>query len=301
MRWSRPMNFASWPTMADRAVSQADAGLPYWKVAAFSNTPSGGNPAAVMELEHRLDDTTFAAIARSIGLPATAFVWPAVGHAESGDVWDICWYSPSGEIALCGHATLAAGHILLGRNDALSCITFMPRKAGELTVRRGASPDCAASYEVALPVIATQPAPYPEAEAALGSPAQLIQRSADRYNIFLYDNEAAVRAVKPDYEALAALGNDQFICTAPGGASDVVSRVFAPGAGANEDSVTGSAHAALAPFWADRLARASFTAHQASERGGDLTLRLEASRSRVHIGGACCTISRAKLSAADRS
>ena len=97
-----------------------------------------------------------------------------------------------------------------------------------------------------------------------------------------------MRALDPDLRALGALGNHQFICTAPGKRTDVVSRVFVPGGGVDEDSVTGSAHAVLTPFWAARLGRASFTAHQASARGGDLTCRLEGNR--AVLRGRCITV-----------
>ena len=97
-----------------------------------------------------------------------------------------------------------------------------------------------------------------------------------------------VRALHPDFRGLAALGDDQFICTAPGSATDVVSRVFVPGAGIDEDSVTGSAHAVLAPFWAARLGRSAYTAHQATTRGGDLTCRLDGAQ--AWLGGHCTTV-----------
>jgi len=122
----------------------------------------------------------------------------------------------------------------------------------------------------------------------LGARPREVWRSPDRYGIYLFDSEAEVRALAPDLKGLGALGDDQFICTAPGTRSDVVSRVFVPGGGVDEDSVTGSAHAALTPFWAARLGRDSFTAHQASGRGGDLTCRLEGAQ--AWLGGECVTV-----------
>jgi len=106
--------------------------------------------------------------------------------------------------------------------------------------------------------------------------------------MFLYPDEAAVRTLSPDLRGLAALGDDQFIVTAPGSETDVVSRVFVPGGGVDEDSVTGSAHAVLTPFWAQRLGRESFTAFQASQRGGLLTCRLEGDV--AWLGGPCVTV-----------
>ena len=119
-----------------------------------------------------------------------------------------------------------------------------------------------------------------------------VWRNDDRYNLFLFESEAQVRALTPDLRGLARLGDDQFICTAPGDTVDVVSRVFVPGAGVDEDSVTGSAHAVLTPFWAARLGRDRFTAHQASARGGDLICRLanESGRAQAWLGGDCVTV-----------
>jgi len=108
------------------------------------------------------------------------------------------------------------------------------------------------------------------------------------YNLFLFAGETEVRALQPDFKGLGRLGGDQFICTAPGATSDVVSRVFVPGAGVDEDSVTGSAHAVLTPFWTARLGRPAFTAHQASARGGDLTCRLDGAQ--AWLGGSCATV-----------
>jgi predicted PhzF superfamily epimerase YddE/YHI9 len=119
-----------------------------------------------------------------------------------------------------------------------------------------------------------------------------VYRSDLGYAIFEYRDEAAVRALNPDIRGLEALGADQFIATAPGEKTDIASRVFVPGGGVDEDSVTGSAHAALTPYWTTKLGRDHLTAHQASVRGGDLTLRLErrAQGDRVWLGGPCVTV-----------
>jgi predicted PhzF superfamily epimerase YddE/YHI9 len=142
--------------------------------------------------------------------------------------------------------------------------------------------------ELALPAIPTSPGAWPEAAALLGAEPCEVWRSPDRYNIFLLGSADEVRALKPDFKGLGALGDDQFICTAPGDTADVVSRVFVPGAGVDEDSVTGSAHAVLTPFWSARLGRDSFTAHQASARGGDLTCRMDGDQ--AWLGGQCVTV-----------
>ena len=143
-------------------------------------------------------------------------------------------------------------------------------------------------YELALPAIATEPGEMPEAVTALGAAPREVWRSPARYNVFLYASAEAVRALRPDFAALAALGDEQFIATAPGSETDVVSRVFVPGAGVDEDSVTGSAHAVLTPFWTARLGRQRFTAFQASARGGRVDCRLDGER--AWLGGRCVTV-----------
>lgn len=253
--------------------------LPYWHVDAFADRPFKGNQAAVMPLAEWLPDHVLQAIAEENNFAETAFlVKDATGEAD----WELRWFTPAMEIRLCGHATLASGHVLLQR-DGGERVTFRTRRAGVLEVRRSE-----AGYELALPCIATERSDWPEAIALLGARAAEVWRSADRYGIYLFDSEDAVRALSPDLKGLGALGDDQFICTARGSEFDVVSRVFVPGGGVDEDSVTGSAHAALTPFWAARLGRETFTAHQASARGGDLTCRLEGDR--AWLGGPCVTV-----------
>jgi PhzF family phenazine biosynthesis protein len=265
--------------------------IPYWHVDAFASRTFAGNQAAVMPLDAWLPDEVLQAIGAENNFAETAFVV----RDETGEAdWELRWFTPATEVRLCGHATLASGHVLLER-DGGKRVTFRTRSAGILEVRRMAQ----GGYELALPAIATEPGEWPEAVELLGGAAGIgpreVWRSPDRYGIYLYASEAEVRALAPDLKGLAALGDDQFICTAPGdpgsgaGAGpDVVSRVFVPGAGVDEDSVTGSAHAALTPFWAAKLGRDSFTAHQASRRGGDLACRLDGTR--AWLGGRCVTV-----------
>lgn len=270
--------------------------IPYWHIDAFADQAFAGNQAAVMVLDEWLPDDVLVAIGAENMFAQTAFVV----RDETGEAdWELRWCTPTYEIALCGHATLAAGHVLLGLDadngggDAgAERITFRTRQSGILEVRRADVGGADGGYEVGLPAIATHPEPYAEAAALLGAEPVLVHRNDTLYNIFLYENEAQIRALEPDLKALGAFGVEQFACTAPSDRTDIVSRVFVPGAGVDEDSVTGSAHAALAPFWAERLGRSTFTAHQASERGGDLTLRLESgvAGDRVWLGGACVTV-----------
>jgi len=253
--------------------------LPYWHVDAFAARPFAGNQAAVMPLEQWLEDATLQAIAEENNFAETAFVV----RDGSGDAdWELRWFTPTEEVRLCGHATLASGHVLLTR-DGGDRVSFRTRKAGVLEVARAGE-----GYELALPLIRTAPDAWPEAVALLGADPQEVWLSPDRYGVYLYASEEEVRALDPDLRGLRTLGNDQFICTAPGRDTDVVSRVFVPGGGVDEDSFTGSAHAALTYFWTERLGRERFTAFQASERGGQAACRREGDK--AILSGPCVTV-----------
>lgn len=254
--------------------------IPYWHIDAFADRPFTGNQAAVMLLEAWLDDATLLAIGEENNFAETAFLVPATG--EDAD-YELRWFTPATEVRLCGHATLASGHVILSREPARNAVRFATREVGVLQVSRDGE-----GYALSLPAIRCEPHDWPEAVAGLGATPEEIVRNADGYTILRYADEAAVRGLDPDMRALAALGIDTFIATARGSETDVVSRVFVPGAGVDEDSVTGAAHAALTPFWAERLGRESFTAYQASARGGHLTCRIDGERS--ILGGSCVTV-----------
>ena len=257
--------------------------IPYWHVDAFADRQFAGNQAAVMVFEEWPTDDVLVAIAEENNFAETAFLKrDASGEAD----WELRWCTPTYEIALCSHATLASGHLLLSHTDFATdadLVTFRTRKAGLLEVRRSD-----AGYELGLPAIRTERGEWAEAVALLGAEPAEVWLSPERYGIYLFDSEAEVRALEPDLRGLGQLGNDQFICTAPGERTDIVSRVFVPGGGVDEDSFTGSAHACLTPFWTRRLERNQFTAHQASARGGDATCRLDGDR--VWLGGSCVTV-----------
>ena len=253
--------------------------IPYWHVDAFADRPFRGNQAAVMVLDEWLPDDVLQAIGEENNFAETAFVVPDTSSAAD---WELRWFTPAMEIRLCGHATLAAGHVLLTR-DGGERVMFRTRNAGVLEVRRAST-----GYELALPAIPTEAGQWDEAVSLLGAQPREVWLNPERYGIYLFDNEAQLRGLSPDLRGLGALGDDQFICTAPGEKTDIVSRVFVPGGGVDEDSVTGSAHAALTPFWAQKLGRNQLTAHQASARGGDLVCRLDSDR--VWLGGPCVTV-----------
>jgi PhzF family phenazine biosynthesis protein len=261
-------------------MTVARQALSYWHVDAFAAGAFAGNQAAVMKLDGWLDDDVLQAIGAENMFAETAFVVPD----DSGEAdWELRWFTPRIEVGLCGHATLASGHVLLGLRPGRDTVRFRTRRAGVLEVRR-----LRQGYELALPAIAAVRGDFTAAAEALGAAPREVWRSPDRYNVFLYDSEVVVRALAPDMPALAALGEQQFIVTAPGAETDVVSRVFVPAAGVDEDSVTGSAHAVLTPFWAAKLGRERFTAFQASARGGYLSCRLEGDR--AWLGGECVTV-----------
>lgn len=254
--------------------------VPYWHVDAFADRAFAGNQAAVMILEAWPADELLQAIGAENLFAETAFLV----RDESGAAdWELRWFTPTCEIKLCGHATLASGYVLLGLEPERDRVTFRTRKAGLLTVRRAGE-----TLEVGLPTIPTEPGAFMEAVKLLGAVPIDTWRSPLGYNVFLYPDEASVRALSPDLRGLEALGDDQFIVTAPGDRTDIASRVFVPGGGVDEDSVTGSAHAVLTWFWTRRLGRETFSAHQASKRGGHLTCRIDGDV--AWLGGACITV-----------
>ena len=254
--------------------------LPFFQVDAFASVPFTGNPAAVVPLKRWLADDLLQGIAAENNLAETAYYIPFDGDEAD---YELRWFTPTCEIRLCGHATLASGHVTLSADPERETIRFRTRKAGIMTVARSGE-----GYALDLVANPTAPSHHPEAEAALGIGAVEVESHPDRYHLFRLADEAAVRAVDPDFRALAALGDDQFIVTAPGDAHDVVSRVFVPGAGVDEDPVTGSAHSVLTPYWTKRLGRGHFTAFQASRRGGVVQCELRGDR--VQLSGGCVTV-----------
>jgi PhzF family phenazine biosynthesis protein len=250
--------------------------LPFFQVDAFADRPLTGNPAAVMPLERWLDDAVMQAIAAENNLSETAFTVPSdAGEAH----YELRWFTPEAEVPLCGHATLASGHVLIHTEP----VRFATRSGILMVSRRGDL------LELDLPAPALREVHEPELTSALGlpeGPAWLADGCNDAAIIELAD-EAAVRAVNPDFAALRSI-HRMAVVTARGKAHDIVSRVFVPYLGIDEDPVTGSAHAALTAYWAKRLGRNEFTALQASKRTGVLHCRLDGDR--VLLGGHCQTV-----------
>lgn len=254
--------------------------LPFTQVDAFAAQAFQGNPAAVIPLASWLPDDTLQVIAEENNLSETAFIVPTDGDAD----FELRWFTPAVEVSLCGHATLASGHVVLQSEQTRNKVTFRTRQAGLLEVARDGI-----GYAMALPAYPAEPKELPAVLAGLGVARAVETRwHPGRYALVVLDDEEAVRGLEPDFRALAAEGDILTIATAPGRDTDVVSRVFACGAGIDEDPVTGSAHSVLTPYWTERLGRDRFTAFQASRRGGRLTCRSDGDR--VVLGGQCVTV-----------
>lgn len=251
--------------------------IPFFQVDAFANRPLTGNPAAVMPLERWLDDALLQAIAAENNLSETAFTVPS---DRKGVDFDLRWFTPTNEVELCGHATIAAGHVLMTGPS----VRFSTRAAGMLYVNRRDH-----LLELDLPVPPLSEVHEPELNRALGLPdsAILLAQGCNDAAIIEVADAAAVRAVKPNFVALRSI-HRMAVVTARGEDQDVIDRVFVPYLGIDEDPVTGSAHAALAPYWAQRLGRNEFSALQASARTGVLHCRLDGDR--VLLGGCCHTV-----------
>lgn len=239
---------------------------------AFTSELFKGNPAAVVSLKDWLSPALMQAIAMENNLSETAFFVQAADGR-----YDIRWFSPFKEIAFCGHATLASAFVLF-ESGATSPILFRAPAVGELPVVR--LPD--GRMEMSFP--SRPPTPVDEVPAALRAGLPLapvaVLRNAQAW-FAVYDNEAQVRGLRPDFARLAELGPLDVTVTAPGVDCDFVSRYFWPANGGEEDPVTGSIHAGLAPYWAQRLGKADLRALQLSQRTGTLRCRVEGERVRV--------------------
>jgi len=243
-------------------------------VDAFTDRPFAGNPAAVVLLERWLPDALLQVIAAENSVPETAFLVP------KGDDYHLRWFTPDVEVDLCGHATLAAAFVLCTRvHNGRRSVTFHSQ-SGDLAVTRDGD-----EYTLDFPSRPPVPADIPEglAEAMRCTPTEVLRA---RDWLLVLEDAAAVRSLRPDMGALAALPDIFGVCvTAPGDLEglDFVSRFFAPSQGIPEDPVTGSAHSTLAPYWAARLGKQVLTARQLSRRSGELRCALVGDR--VHLSG----------------
>ena len=255
--------------------------IPFAQIDAFADQPFAGNPAAVMPLTAWLDDVVLQAIAAENNLSETAFLIP--DQSDAAD-YELRWFTPAAEVALCGHATLASGHFVLSSDTALTTVRFRTRQAGVLSVTRQD-----AGYALALPVWKASARDLTNVARTLGVAAPVETLWHDKgYALIVAPDAATVRGLDPSPADLATLEPMVAVVTARGDDSDIISRVFTPGYGIHEDPVTGSAHAVAVPYWAEKLGRATMTAYQASERGGRLTCSLDGDR--VVLGGSCVTV-----------
>jgi PhzF family phenazine biosynthesis protein len=260
-------------------------GLRITQVDAFTDTAFAGNPAAVCLLQAPRDEGWMQSVAREMNLSETAFL------VRTADGYDLRWFTPSVEVALCGHATLASAHVLWEDGHLPSA-----RQARFHTTSGLLTGDRSGEWiELDFPAKRGEPAPAPAGLAeALGVTPKYVGKNQFDYLVEV-EGEVTVRRLTPNHAMLATLPVRGVIVTsrADSAAYDFVSRFFAPGSGVPEDPVTGSAHCALGPYWQSRLGKSDFVAYQASPRGG--VVRVRVAGDRVKLGGQAVTVLRGEL------
>jgi predicted PhzF superfamily epimerase YddE/YHI9 len=258
--------------------------IPFYHVDAFTGRLFAGNPAGVCLVDQELPQAVMQSIAAENNLPETAFVLR--GPAGMG----IRWCTPTVEVDLCGHATLAAAHVLFTHEGHPGSHVQFASQSGPLAVEREGE-----LLVLDFPSRPPSPCPTPDALVrGLGRPPREVLASRDWFCVYASAEEVA--ELRPDMALLAGLDRFGVIVTAPGsGGVDFVSRFFAPGEGIPEDPVTGSAHCTLVPYWASRLGKSRLFARQVSARGGELTC--EDAGARVRIGGRAVTYLRSEIEA----
>ncbi|HXJ43529.1 MAG TPA: PhzF family phenazine biosynthesis protein [Bryobacteraceae bacterium] len=259
-------------------------GIPIVQADAFTGKAFSGNPAAVCVLDAAREAQWMADIAMEVNLAETAFLHP------EGDGYRLRWFTPTVEVALCGHATLASAHVLWTEGHlAADAEARFHTKSGLLTCTRVGE-----WIQMDFPAKLEEPAdPPPQLAEALGTELRYVGRNEFDYLVEVAD-ETTLRALNPAHHLLRQLPVRGVIATAPGsGGFDFVSRFFAPGSGIDEDPVTGSAHCALAPYWGKKLGKTEMVGFQASRRGGVVRVRLQGDR--VILGGQAVTVLRGEL------
>jgi predicted PhzF superfamily epimerase YddE/YHI9 len=248
---------------------------PIFQVDAFTTRRFAGNPAAVMPMDGFLADATLQAIAAENNLAETAFL-----HLDDGD-YRLRWFTPTTEVPLCGHATLASAAVVMERLEPGRTHVVFHSASGPLTVNRAGS-----GYVMDFPARPSERiTPPPGLVEALGAVPAEVYANSFNY-LALFESPQILRELAPDMTAIARLDRPGVIVTAAGdGHFDFLSRYFAPAKGIPEDPVTGSAHCMLTPYWANRLGKTTFRAFQASSRGGEVICRLKGDR--VELEGSC--------------
>jgi PhzF family phenazine biosynthesis protein len=244
---------------------------PYFEVHSFTNRVFGGNPAAVCPLHQWPDDALMQQIAAENNLSETAFFVPGEDH------YDLRWFTPSVEVDLCGHATLAAAYVLFEHLGQEGDVIVFHSQSGPLAVWK--------DNDFLVMDFPSRPADRVETPDHLTTGLQREIESVFKARDYLVvlENEEAVRDLRPDFAELGLINCEGVIVTAPGSDVDFVSRFFAPRMGIDEDPVTGAAHSTLTPYWAERLGKDRLRARQVSDRGGDLWCMQRDDR--VHIAG----------------
>lgn len=257
--------------------SETNKPIPYFQVNAFTEDMSGGNPAAVCPLVEWLDDELMQKIAAENNLSETAFF--------VSDVWGgfmLRWFTPTVEVALCGHATLAAGYVILNFLQPKKNRVEFHTLSGKLAVERGPGE----MFTLDFPLQPAKEILLTKDHAALISKApEKILEANENFLLVYGGGEEEILALQPNVEAMAKFPGHGFIVTSEGGTCDFVSRYFVPNHGILEDPVTGSTHCTLGPYWGEVLGKTDLHARQISKRGGDLYLRGEGGR--IKISGHC--------------
>jgi predicted PhzF superfamily epimerase YddE/YHI9 len=253
----------------------------FW-IDAFADAPFGGNPAAVCLTDADLPDTLKQGIARELNLSETVFIWPR------GKGYAIRWFTPTKEVPLVGHATLAAAYVVLTYLEPeRTTVAFFSPASGELAAYRDG-----AGFAIELPADRTIDCPAPaDLVAGLGALPEAVR--VGRHYMALYASEDAVSGLRIDFAALARLDRPTIIATAPGARCDYVLRFFAPANGVPEDPVSGVAQCSLVPYWSSRLLRDRLVSDQLSTRGGRMCCWMRDDR--VVISGACCPIAQGEF------
>jgi PhzF family phenazine biosynthesis protein len=263
--------------------------LKIWQVDSFTSKPFGGNPAGVCILDHPREESWMQSVAAEMNVSETAFL------VLNGNTYDLRWFTPTVEVALCGHATLAGAHILWEDGH------LWPDQPAKFNTKSGLLTATRKGEWIELDFPATPPAESaapPGLNEALGleSPPLYVGRSRFDYQVEAA-NENEVRGLKPDFTALSKIEVRGVMVTARSDSPefDFVSRFFAPGSGVAEDPATGSSHCCLGPYWRTKLDKDEFTAHQVSARGGIIKVRVAGDR--VILGGQAVTVLSAELNA----
>lgn len=244
--------------------------IPIYQIDAFSDSIFGGNPAAICPLDNWLPSSLMQKLASENNLSETAF-FVQCGPSS----YELRWFTPSAEVDLCGHATLASAHLIFEKLNPEATKILFETKSGILIASRKAD-----LIELDFPISQGTVTEVPDGfEAAHGySPSEYLRGSK---NIAVLDSELGVKFFIPDMAYIKGLGEGGLIITAPGDTCDFVSRFFAPHQGIDEDPVTGSAHCMTVPYWAGRLGQTKFHARQVSQRGGDLYCELVGERVKI--------------------